>query len=191
MQQRIDLYGPVHKGLRAALCETATRLGRTDFEARDESRAAAHAVARVLRFLDEHAEHEDAVILPELLRRSPDLHAELRADHARLDGLQRELDALAVRLESATTAERVSLGARIHERVWLLLGEHARHMQVEETRANRILHANASDDELRILQERIVGSIPSARMTEWMEIMLPALAASERAALEQSVGGAK
>lgn len=188
--QRVDLYGPVHKGLRAALCDTATLLGRTDFEDRESCREVASSVARILRFLDEHAEHEDAVILPEIQRYSPELQAELRSDHARIEGLQAEAAALAARLASAATPERISLGARIHERLWLLVAEHARHMQSEETRANRILHANTTDEELLALQGRIVGSIAPARMAEWMEMILPALAPAERAALEQAAGGA-
>jgi hypothetical protein len=189
--QRIDLYGPVHKGLRAALCETATLLGRTDFESREESRAAQAAVGRILAFLDEHAEHEDRVILPEIGRRRPELQAELRSDHARIEGLQSEAAALAARLGAESAAERVSLGARLHERVWILVAEHARHMQAEESRANRVLHANLDDAELLILQERIVADIPPERMAEWMEIMLPALAPSERKALEHAAGGGR
>jgi hypothetical protein len=189
--QRIDLYAPVHKGLRATLCDTATLLGRTDFQARDESRAAAAAVARILRFLDEHAAHEDALVLPEILRHNAELHSELRSDHARIEGLQGEVAALAARLEAASAIERVSLGARLHERMWGLVAEHARHMQVEETRANRVLHANATDEELLAIQGRIVGAIPPARMAEWMALILPAISAPERAALEGAAGGVR
>src|SRR5262245_34936682 len=124
--QRVDLYGPVHKGLRAALAETATLLARTDFRDAAASRAAAARVAATLGFLDEHAAHEDAKVLPEILRCSPELAAELRSDHARIDGLQEDAGLLAARLETASSAERVSLGARLHERIWLLVAEHAR-----------------------------------------------------------------
>lgn len=189
--QRIDLYGPVHKGLRASLCDTAMLLGRTNFESEKEGCAAARAVERIIGFLDEHAEHEDRVLLPEILRHSPEFHAELRSDHARLDGLQEEAAAIAARLDSASAAERVSLGARLHERVWQLVAEHARHMQFEETRANRVLHAHFADGELLALHGRIVGAIPPARMAEWMEIMLPALSSSERTKIEAAAGGVR
>ena len=197
--QRIELFGPIHKGLRAALCETATLLARTDFQDPAASRAAAASVGEVLGFLDEHAGHEDDKVLPVLQAHSPELAAELRSDHARVEGLQEEIGAIATRLELASPAERVSLGARLHEKVWLLLAEHARHMQVEESRANRVLYANLSDEELAALHGRIVGSIPPARIAEWMKILLPALEPAERAALHaagaagpsRSTGGAR
>ena len=189
--QRIDLFGPIHKGLRAALCETATLLARTDFQDPDASRGAAASVAEVLGFLEEHAHHEDGNVLPVLHQHSPELAAELRSDHARIDGLQEEVAAIVARLEIATPAERASLGARLHERVWLLLAEHARHMQIEESRASRVLYANLSDEELAALHGRIVGSIPPARIAEWMKILLPALAPAERAALEAGAGAAR
>ncbi len=186
--QRIDLFGPIHKGLRAALCETATLLARTDFQDPAATRAATTSVAGLLGFLDEHARHEDGNVLPVLHQHSPELAAELRSDHARIEGLQEEVAAIAARLEIATPAERLSLGARLHERVWLLLAEHARHMQVEESRANRVLYANLSDEELAAIHGRIVGSIPPARIAEWMAILLPALSPAERAALEAAAG---
>jgi hypothetical protein len=189
--QRVDLFGSIHKGLRAALCETATLLARTGFEDAAASATAAASVNALLGFLEEHAGHEDAVVLPVLALHSPELAAELRSDHARVEGLQEEAGAIAARLELASPAERVSLGARLHERVWLLLAEHAKHMQVEESRANRVLHANLTDGELLALHGRIVGSIAPARMGEWFEILLPALAPVERSALEAVAGGAR
>ena len=189
--QRIDLFGPIHKALRAALCETATLLARTDFQDPAASRAAAASVAKVLGFLDEHAGHEDEKVLPVLLAHSPELAAELRSDHARIEGLQEDVGAIAARLEISSPVERVSLGTRLHERIWLLLAEHARHMQVEESRATRVLHANLTDEQLLALHGRIVGSIPPARMAQWFGIMLPALAPAERARLEAAAGVAR
>jgi len=189
--QRIDLFAQVHKGLRAALCETATLLARTDFQDPAASRVAAASVADVLGFLDEHAGHEDEKVLPVLQAHSPELAAEIRSDHARIEGLQEEVGALAARLEISSPVERVLLGTRLHERTWLLLAEHARHMQIEESRATRVLHANLTDEELLALHGRILADIPPARMAEWFEILLPALAPAERAKLEAAAGVAR
>jgi len=118
--------------------------------------------------------------MPELDRICPELHAELSAEHARTNGLQREIEALLSRLEAAGETERVSLGARLHDRVPRLVAEHLRHMAHEETEAERALQANRTDAELRALHDRIIGRIPPARMPELLALILPAATLSER-----------
>jgi hypothetical protein len=183
MNGRLDMYGTVHKGLRASLFATAALAGRTDFASAEESAAAAAATERLLRFLDEHARHEDGVVMPVLAELAPELHADLRAEHARTDGLQREVEATAARLAGAAPAERVSLGRRLHERLLRLAAEHVHHMQREEQEANRALWAHLDDAALEALHGRIVGAIPPPRLAEWLALMLPALSLPERAAL--------
>lgn len=180
---RVDLYGNVHKGLRAALFGTAALAGRTDFEHADEVQAAAAAVRRLLGFLDEHAAHEDAVVLPVLASLAPELHADLQAEHARLDGLQREVLALADRLPGAPSPERLALGRRLHDRLFRLGAEHVQHMLREEQDATRVLWAHLDDAALGALHGRILGAIPPARMAEWLALMLPALSLPERTAV--------
>jgi hypothetical protein len=180
---RHDLYTTVHKGLRALLFEAAALVARTDFAQPEEAARARERLDQLLAFLDEHAEHEDEVILPELVRIAPELHADLRSAHARVHGLQAEIAALAARLPGASLAERVSLGRRLHERLGLLVAEHLRHMEQEEVTTNRMLWAHKSDDELRAMHARIVGSIPPARLAEWFGSILPALNGAERGAL--------
>jgi hypothetical protein len=108
MTTRHDVFGTVHKGLRASLFATAALAGRTDFASAEEAEAARAAAARLVGFLDEHAAHEDAVLLPALEAFAPELHAELRTEHARTEGLQRDVEAIAARLGAASAAERVS-----------------------------------------------------------------------------------
>jgi hypothetical protein len=183
MTTRLDLFSNVHKGLRAALFETAALVARTDFASDGEAAVAAARCATTLRFLDEHTDHEDAVVMPELQALSPELHAALQSDHARTTGLERELGQLIERLERASVTERVSLGRRIHDRVWTLAAEHVRHMQREEQDAMRMLWAHRNDDELRAIHGRILARIAPPRTADWLALMLPAMSLSERAAV--------
>ncbi|MGC3996746.1 MAG: hemerythrin domain-containing protein [Anaeromyxobacter sp.] len=181
--ERFDLYTAVHKGIRAQLFEAATWAGRTDFARAGEAAAAAARVARLLAFLEEHAEKEDAVLMPELQRLAPEVHADLQGEHARVDGLHRELHGLLDRLATAGEAERVALGRRLQERLSRLTAEHLRHMDREEGEATRAFHAHRSDEELGALHGRILASIPPARMADWSAIMIPALSLPERAGM--------
>ena len=180
---RPDLFSNVHKGLRAALFESATVVAQTDFASAEEAQEAAARCVTLLRFLEEHAAHEDAVVMPELKALSPELHVVLQEEHARTDGLQRELASLVERLERASALERVSLGRRIHDRLWALGAEHVHHMQREEQDAMRMLWAHRTDDELRALHARILSRIAPPRTAEWLALMLPAMSISERAAM--------
>jgi hypothetical protein len=180
---RFDLFTGVHKGLRAALFETHALLARTDFGAIEDATLAARGVDRLLAFLEEHAAHEDAVVLPAVEALSPELFVALREDHARIDGLQRDLAALAARLAGAGQAERAALGRRLHDRLGLLLAEHLRHMAREEQDVQRLLWAHHDDAALRAIHGRILGRIPPARSADWIGLILPALSAPERSAL--------
>ena len=75
---RVDLYHIPHRAIRALLFDTTLLFGRTDFAIEAEARLAISAGERLLGFLHEHAEHEDAAMLPEIEALSPELAAELR-----------------------------------------------------------------------------------------------------------------
>jgi hypothetical protein len=178
---RLDLYRTPHRAIRALLFGTTLQLARTDFALEGEARLAVAAGERLLGFLHEHAAHEERVLMPEIERLSPETAAELRADHHRTAGLEREFAQLLSRAALAGEAERVSLGARLNQRAALLTAEHLPHLEREEVLANRLLWAHRSDAELMLLHERVVADIPPARLAEWFEVILPAMSCSERA----------
>ena len=180
---RVDLYANVHKGVRAALSQTALLAGRTDFSSPAEAAEAARVALRLVALLDDHARHEDREVMPRLALIAPEVHADLQAEHARTEGLQRELADLAERLPSAPPAQRLSLGRRLHDALWRLAAEHLRHMDREETSAMRALWAHYTDEDLEAIHARIVASIPPDAMAEWAAILLPAVSLPERTAM--------
>ncbi len=182
--ERMDLYTTVHKGLRAAMFEAALEVARTDFRDPAATEQTVAVLRRLSGFLDEHAEHEDRVIMPEIARLDPGLHVELEAEHTRVAGLGRELVLHLDRFACANAEERAALGKRLHLRMGRLVAEHLRHMEREESIANRVLWAHHTDAEIIELHERILAAIPPVRMVEWMEIILPAIDPGERATLE-------
>ncbi len=182
LEQRHEMYVGPHKALRALFFEVATEVARSDFSLRSEAGSAAEAVRVLLDELSSHAEHEDAVILPELAVLAPELHQALAADHTRTEGLEHELSATAERLEAASEAERVSLGSRMVRQVNALLAEHLRHMAVEEGEAQRILWAHRTDEELAALVDRIMAMDPPPQVAAFVARMLQAMNRSERRA---------
>lgn len=187
---RPELFLAVHKGIRAELFETARLVARTDFSVLAEARGAEARVQRSFAFLEEHARHEDEQILAELQAIAPVLCAELHNEHSRIDGLMLEIVRLLARLEAAPGAERAALGRRLHALLGSFLSDYLRHMEREESEVNRMLWAHFSDAQLGAIHGRIIASIEPARLGEWMEIILPELNATERAAMLAGAGEA-
>ena len=170
---RFDLYANVHKGVRAALTQAASLAVRTDFSNPTEAAEAARVARRLVFQLENHARHEDTHVMPLLARVAPEVHADLQADHARTDGLQRELAELADRLHDAPAAQRIPLGRRLHDGLWRLAAEHLRHLDREESGAMRALWAHFTDEELAAVQGRIVATIPPDTLAEWSRHLAP------------------
>lgn len=177
---RLDLYTPIHKAIRSVLFDTAAALGRTSFADADEAAAAVAALRQLFACLDEHAEHEDAVVLPELLRSAPELHAVLEAEHARLVEMQREVEQFLPRLAEASAGARPGIGQRLQHALHRLIGAHLVHLEREEVEANRALWAHFDDQGLQALHGRIMARIAPPQLTRWLRLMLPALSRVER-----------
>ncbi len=75
-----DIFTHVHMGLRRALFEACSALGR----ARDEA-AARDLLREALHFVHHHGLNEDDLLLPMLVERAPAVHARMQAAHAELD----------------------------------------------------------------------------------------------------------
>ncbi len=187
---RIDLYGAVHKGIRSALFQAIGEVGRADFANDEHAASALTTTLKTVQFLDDHAEHEDRVVMPEIQRLSPEVYTALEDEHTRTHGLQRELERLVVRTREARGEERLALGRKLHGRLCLLVAEHLKHMDREETEANRVLWAHFTDEQLLGLHGRIVSQIPPPQMAEALSYMLPAMNATERTAMIAGMQGA-
>jgi len=176
---RPNLYRPIHKGLRSLLFDTTARVARTDFGDPAEADAAVGAVGLLLDLLDDHAGHEDTFVVPEVSSLAPPLAAQLESDHGRLEGLQAELRALLPRAR-AGDASALEAGELLGRGLNLLVAEHLRHMDREETQAMAVLWAHKSDAELFAIEGKIRGSIPPEKMARFARILLPALSTPER-----------
>ncbi|MBL8803104.1 MAG: hemerythrin domain-containing protein [Planctomycetes bacterium] len=176
---RIELYAPVHKGLRAEAFELARELSRTDWGDDAQATAAAGRVARLVEFLEEHAQHEDTHLMPLVARAAPALARELESEHTRVDAALRGLAALAARIGGARNGGRAALGRELERCFQLALAEQLVHLQREEHEAEPALHAQLGADELVRAHERILADIPPPRLAQWFELILPALGDEE------------
>ncbi|HTS80145.1 MAG TPA: hemerythrin domain-containing protein [Myxococcaceae bacterium] len=180
---RPNRYQPIHKALRASLFDATALVARTDFAHPEEATVAARTVAALLDLLDGHAHHEEEFVMPAVARHAPALIAALEADHGRLEGLQAELRALLPRTCSDLAPEREAAGQLLARALNLLVADHLRHMDREETEAMPVLWAHFTEAELEAMDARIRASLPPMQMPVMMRLMLPALSTPERARL--------
>jgi len=186
MQSRFDLYGPVHKGLRARLFDLGVELDRCDFNAPVEVTVALGAYRRTASFLREHHEHEDHFVDPALQQCSSDLREAVAPQHVLAEKALAELDVLVATI-ARTQDGRRSAGARLCARYRQFLGDYLQHMNHEETAVTAALWAKYTDAELTGLRARLQDSIPISRFIEWLEILLPAMNIDERTAMLQAL----
>jgi hypothetical protein len=179
----VDLFGPIHKGLRALLFNASAQVARADFASDMQTRAVLTEIRRTIGFLREHALHEDMHVLPLVAAHDGDLARALARTHAEMERQEVELSALLVRIENATRVERPALVPALTGLTNRWVAAHVLHMDVEEVEANARLWAGESPAALLGARARIRQSMSAERTLEWMALLLPALNPAERALL--------
>ncbi len=181
--QRFNIYLQIHKGVRAALAGALLQLGRADPHDDAEVREALAAVRDLLAFVQGHLQHEDEWIHPALEARSPGASRASGDEHVEHT---EAITALALSLravERSAGDERVAALLRLYRQLALFVAASLDHMHIEETDNHVALASHYSDDELRDLNNRLVGSLSPAEMMTALRWMLPAMSAPDRAGL--------
>lgn len=86
-----------------------------------------------------------------------------------------------MRRENTTGAERAAACARLYADLALFVADNLRHMHVEETWNNAVLHKTHSDAELVALSRALVASIPPGQQHAFLRWIVPSLTPVERA----------
>lgn len=180
---RVDAYGTVHKGLRSALCSVLTGLGRCDAADAAAVQQAVDDLEGVLYMCTVHAEHEDAVIIPALEAARAGAAATLSATHEQQERDIATLRATAAELSGASAAQRPGLLRRLHLRYAAFVGANLLHMTEEEELAQPLLEATYTSAAIEAMLAKIRGALGPEESFAFIRVMLPAIAASERAVL--------
>lgn len=177
---RLDLYGPIHKGLRLLMADTLSRVGCVDVDDADELAATLAQVQGLLDLCRAHLDHENRFVHTAIEARCPGTTARVAGEH------EEHLDAIAA-LEADAAALRALPGAgaahRFYRHLSMFVAENLAHMNFEETAHNSALWASHSDAELAEIHQRLVASIAPAEMAATLRWLVPALAPAERATM--------
>jgi hypothetical protein len=173
-QVRHDLYGPIHKGLRAATSAMLVRLGSCDFADPAEARPALAELRALAAACAAHLGHEEDHVHPALEARRPGATAGLEADHERHHALFEGLEALAKTVEAAGPAGRGAAGRALYLGFAAFVAEDFAHMDREERTIQPLLHALFTDAELMAMEGAILAGLSPEKAAMFLGMMLPA-----------------
>lgn len=181
---RVDLYGVIHKALRAMLADSLVAVGRMDSADAADRTAIAVRVGTLLDCCASHLAHENLWVHPAIEARAPGASARIAHEHddhgQAIAALRRTLDHLAQATEPVAAA---ATAQALYRQLALFMADNLVHMHGEETTHNALLWARYTDAELLDLHAALVGSIPPDEMMLTLRWMLPAMAPQERSAM--------
>lgn len=179
MNQRLDLYRNIHKGIRVMLADLVSEAGRADFTNPQELGQLKASARNVFELLESHAHTEDRFMMPLLGQFAPALAKEFSAAHGEQEAA---LPALLADLEMITAADSdaAQRGHLFLLRFTRIAGDLMMHMADEELEINPAFWSAMTDDELGAVERELVSSIPPDKMGRYLRYMLPAMNPAER-----------
>jgi hypothetical protein len=173
---RYNIFGQVHKGLRALLYETALQLQQTDFTNIEEAEDALLQVAQAADLFDKHAHTEDTMVFTAIEKAEPSLvnvfEKEHEEDHALGQRLRGSLTAFS---HAVSSDDRTVIGDAVVKSFIEFMIFNLKHMAKEEDIINKALWKYFTDMELHGITQKIVASIPPQHMAQFSRWMIRGL----------------
>lgn len=170
--ERFNSFNIIHKGLRAALYQTALQLQQTDFNEEGPAGEALDKVREIIMLFEGHAHKEDHFVLPMINEYEPSVVATFNAEHVEDERLGKELKNAADLLAACETpSEKASAGRALSESFVRFMVFNLEHMAKEEEIINKILWRYYSDDEIKAVTAQISKQDPpwiQEFYTTWM-----------------------
>ena len=158
--QRYNSFKLIHKGLRAALYETAIKLQQTDFIIEEETEEAANNVKEIVMLFHSHASKEDHFVLPAINDYEPSVVAAFEADHEKDHKLMEELNvAINKVVDAQSLDDRAIAGTELNQAFVRFMVFNLEHMAREEDVINKILWRYYTDGEIKAIGKRISDSV--------------------------------
>lgn len=177
---RVDLYGPIHKGLRWALARMVSRLGNETMT--DPVRAASllDDLDELLTFCSDHIRHEDLFIHPAIEARRAGAAAGLASSHVEHAETISELRFIMNTLRTAPSDTIRPLTRTLYLCFGAFMAENFAHMAEEEEITQPLLEELYSDEELVGLHTNLMAQLSPGELVASLLFMLPAINEEER-----------
>lgn len=178
-----DFYGPIHKGLRLALCRLAMRLGSVDAGDRGAVAILMADLRAQMILSSAHLDHEEREVHAALEARAPGAAADLYADHdrhrAHFVGIENAIGGV----EGADPCKRPAALHRLYLAFTRFVADDFAHMAEEEEEILPVLQDLFTDEELAAIEARISAAVAPDRMIAYSQLVIPAARPAERLAM--------
>ena len=177
---RFDMYGAIHKALRAMMTDTLVALGATD--ATDDAAVDA-GLAKLEQLIDicsSHLEYENRFVHSAIEARLPGTTARVAEDHVGHETALDEMRAGVRAVRRASAAARGLVLGRLYRGLAVFVAGNFEHMEREESDHNQALWDAYTDAELVAIHDELVASIAPAEMMLTLQWMIPAASHVER-----------
>ncbi|NQD36705.1 hypothetical protein HPT27_06680 [Permianibacter sp. IMCC34836] len=178
---RYNIYGLVHKGLRAQMAQTLVVAGRTDWSDRDDANSALAEIRALAQSCRSHLQHENHFIHPAMEARQPGSANAAALDHHEHEQAIAGLLADCDRVERSALTERTPVAATLYSRLALFIAENFEHMAMEEVDHNAVLWRHYNDGEIHAIEQALVASIEPEKAMGSLRWMMTAATPTERA----------
>lgn len=174
---RLDLYQPIHKALRALMADTLVRLGALDVGDAAEIEQTLGQTETLLTLVEQHLLHEDTFVHPVLRGCAPQGATQTEHEH---DEHRASIQALRGEVRALRADPHDAAALRLYRHAALFVAENLSHMHFEETVLNAALWARLSDEELHAVHARLLAHIPAEEMDRVLRWMVPAMTPTQR-----------
>lgn len=181
MQQKVDLFTPIHKAIRAMLYQLGSELQCTNMMNKEECRLMVDKLEHSLELLEEHARHEDEIIFPAIDKAIPGITEESTEEHEAYTKKVRRLQVVLADLREWISGGEVpaSLVATLRFQFADFIAYYLLHMNHEEETLLEASIQHLTADELLNVRLKVQLDTDPVRYTEWLHWMLPAMDLSE------------
>ena len=181
---RDDLFTNIHKALRKGLFDLTVVTGATDWDVPAEVAALGERWRRLHALLESHTRHEDDHILRILDGTDrPPATVVTEEQHRDLDDL---LTRVATQFDAVLARPDAAAGLALYRDLARFVAAYLPHLHLEETEVMPAIWSRCSDAEIAATRAAFMAAITPEDSALSMELMLPALDRTTRAAL---VGG--
>lgn len=182
---RYNMYGFIHKALRAFMSDTLLLLGRLDVTDAAEVDQALAQARDLLALCRMHLEHENRFVHPALEACEPGSASRITREHLHHEEdialLLDHVDGVLAARGDAAACEAAA--GRLYRHMAVFVGDNFVHMDYEEREHNATFWAHYSDAQLHAIEGAIVAALTPASSALSMRWMLPSLSHAERVRL--------
>lgn len=185
MNQRVNIYGFPHKGIRYGLGQLSFKVGSLIFNDTDALRVCKEITDDLSELLELHLNAEEDFVLPPLETKVPGCTQHNHEDHIEMQRLEREMNAAILALVDSPNEMHLNIA---YTKINHFIKEYFRHMSDEEMEMNKVIWEHFSDQEILGWQGQILAILTPAQFFKWFKYIIPSLTQ-----LEQSImlGGFK